>query len=34
VLYARCDLDNSSAVDAEYFSSSVDSSLQKRNEGK
>lgn len=33
VLYGRCDVDGSSTKDAVYFSSSVDTSLKKTNEG-
>lgn len=32
VLYARCDADGSDAVDGEFFASSVDPTLQARNE--
>jgi len=34
VLYARCDADGQSAVDAKYFASSVDPTFQSRNEGR
>lgn len=33
-LYATCNVDGKSDVDTEYFSSSVDSTLQKKNEGR
>ena len=34
VVYARCNADGNTAVDAEYFTSSFDNSLQKRNDGR
>jgi prepilin-type N-terminal cleavage/methylation domain-containing protein len=34
VIYAHCNVDGKSDVDTQYFSSSVDSSLKKKNEGR
>jgi len=34
VLYAKCNADGKTDVDAEYFASSVDSSTSKKNEGR
>jgi hypothetical protein len=34
VLYATCNVDGKTDVDAEYFSSSVDATLKKKNEGR
>ncbi len=34
VIYAHCDADGKSEVDTQYFSSSVDATLKKKNEGR